>query len=1318
MGRLRVRPPLPMSSGGPFSAGDSGAPAAAAHVGVRPDAPPPLMQRRPTHVSPMHRLRSPWSASLAPRAASHRAASLVSLDGQSTDGAGRARRSASPSLSGVSLTSTGEPRAASPGLVVPSSDGAAAPGEAPEPIARPFLQLHTLRRLSELCQAHGTPTAVSVSGGLLAIGTQGGAVLVFDMSQRVRCVCTPGTAPITALNLSQDASYVGAGDAAGHVYLYDVLSAAAPARHVVPISRDALASGKVEGHLEGTTVTRLSFVGARKTAIVTADAHGFCFYHSLGRMLGMASNDTLRVYGHYAYAPLAIGDAAPLPLGPTSHAADEHRFVALLVPDKLLLIGLRPSARTWYRSAAPRAARATEGAAAALAWFPATAAHHPMLAFAFGRVLRLLHVRAVRVPSRARDETPLSAMMMDEEQLPPAPHAIARLQWVHRELLLVATAHEWLLLDFRTRAYTEWQPHDPLTVGDAATACATMCVWRSKVFLAAHGAVHIGDFVPWDARLAALEAAGTYDAAIAHALELYNGRALGSGIGLPETREAQRGAIAARIETIARAAAAAVGDAPALEPLARQCVAAAVATQRFGVLFHELYDAYEARGAESMLIYEVEQYVLRGQMPSPPAGVVQRLIEFRARLRDFAAVEQLVLHVGAWHLDLDQVLPLCARHGLWDALAYVCGEALDDAVTPVAAVLASIAVAPHEPPDSGSAPWWMAAGPADREAHAHAVFSILSAALRGLRYPSLAALPAEAARRTARSVAALVFSEDTYAVGGRHVVPHDAQGPLPYLRALLALDAEAFLDELDLAFETWLGDDGDGENKEPSPPTRRAVLDALLRVRDADGATLFIALFAARNAARYPQFVRLTADEAAWLFTALTSAAEPAADREFALECLLSAHPLVFDNARIAALEHVGFWRVYESALRRTQRHAALLVFYATDRDGTHHTPGQLYARLAELFSMRGLRSDVKRAPLADVLLTHIDEVPDSLLGDVARAVERFFPAHADEVRARLASTPRRAYLYLCPFFVLDGNALPAERPPALRSAWIALLAEFAPGALVAHLDAHERTYFDLDSVRRAAETHGALDAVLWALDRAGQTDAVWDAFEAQCTAVAAKIAALDCGNSRATTARALESARTVLQPLEAAVRMAVRLCIERGQAPGSTADASAAWFRLLRALVLFVHGLAPALSAAERLALEQGHTYTHEALSALVSSVPSETVSLAQLFRRLVGAADATHQYAEVRVIVDAMLAAYRLRCEVLRLGVRLSEADAARLFRELARERGLGWLIVSPVCAACGRRLDATSGRVLVGPLGAALHDACTRAELPRVA
>lgn len=314
----------------------------------------------------------------------------------------------------------------------------------------------------------GAPTAIAING-LIAIGTSLGFVLLYDLGQNARGVLgTPDTGReaghVSAVAISQDHSHVAVGHAKGHVHLYalppHVLSGRkaggggssnggaaseyiAPSRSVAPVPALALIrSGRREGHLLGARVTSLAFVGARHSQIISADDQGLAFAHQLGTVLLLASTDVIRILGRYPDAmppspPLQVGaskasaviDLAPLPLGPCAHKSDAFALAAVLTPTKLVLVGLKPKPRTWWRFAmhTPNAGAeskseevapmvAAEAGTGALAWFPCASSasssvvngeaangefethtgeiNEPRLAFAWGRALRVVTVSA------------------------------------------------------------------------------------------------------------------------------------------------------------------------------------------------------------------------------------------------------------------------------------------------------------------------------------------------------------------------------------------------------------------------------------------------------------------------------------------------------------------------------------------------------------------------------------------------------------------------------------------------------------------------------------------------------------------------------------------------------------------------------------------------------------------------------------------------------------------------------------------------------------------------------------------------------------
>jgi vacuolar protein sorting-associated protein 8 len=205
----------------------------------------------------------------------------------------------------------------------------------------------------------------------------------------LRGVAEKTVGAVTALALSHDHTFVAAGHATGHVQLFDLKKPHVPARFVPPTTLAAVASGRKEGHLQGSRIVSICFVAGRHTAIVTADQAGLAFYHSLGKALFFEASDVLRILGKYPNEESVVPGQPPLhrrrarrtntilamaslPLGTVPHPTDAYNVTALLTPAKLVIVGLKPSPKTWYRKHRDEDDEQTGKAKfrAALAWFP------------------------------------------------------------------------------------------------------------------------------------------------------------------------------------------------------------------------------------------------------------------------------------------------------------------------------------------------------------------------------------------------------------------------------------------------------------------------------------------------------------------------------------------------------------------------------------------------------------------------------------------------------------------------------------------------------------------------------------------------------------------------------------------------------------------------------------------------------------------------------------------------------------------------------------------------------------------------------------
>ena len=214
---------------------------------------------------------------------------------------------------------------------------------------------------------------------------------------------SPGA--VTAVALSHDHTFVVSGHVTGYITLYNLKNPRNPVRSVPPTTLAAVSTGRKEGHLQGSKIINVGFVAGRHTAIVSADDHGLAFFHSLGKILFVEASDILRILGRYpdgsfpktslktpllsssipTFSPTVNGHQQrksrytvlamfPLPLGTAPHATDTYQTVALLTPTKLVVVGLKPSPRTWFKC--PR--EVDEGGSwrsrskwiGSMAWFP------------------------------------------------------------------------------------------------------------------------------------------------------------------------------------------------------------------------------------------------------------------------------------------------------------------------------------------------------------------------------------------------------------------------------------------------------------------------------------------------------------------------------------------------------------------------------------------------------------------------------------------------------------------------------------------------------------------------------------------------------------------------------------------------------------------------------------------------------------------------------------------------------------------------------------------------------------------------------------
>ncbi|KDR75858.1 hypothetical protein GALMADRAFT_97807 [Galerina marginata CBS 339.88] len=631
----------------------------------------------------------------------------------------------------------------------------------------------------------GSPTTLAANG-FICIGTTEGKVVVHDFNQSLICVCESNAAgsslgPVTALALSHDHTFVASGHASGYIQLYNLKQPHNPVRSVAPTTLVAVASGRKEGHLQGSTIISLGFIAGRHTALVSADDHGLAFFHSLGKILFVEAPDILRILGRYPDAPVATPSLktplvsssvptfspvtntpqrrkprytvlamAPLPLGTTPHPTDGYNTVALLTPTKLVIVGLKPTPRTWFKC--PR--EIDEGGSwksrskwiGSLAWFPSILRPSvaaagielsstsdqptvPLLVYSWGSSLHLIRVFESRIKQFVKNpktgkshEVEIGTITHERFGKWSVDEDILALQWLNYNQIVITTRRTLGIYDLKLSRLVEQVPFEGLSlislgkgvgnsVGESDTDAVAHSIrtYKGKMFLLKCDRLMAGTLLTWADLILSLVDNGDFLKAIDLTRTYYTDEAPGNRNNLPDDLTQRRNVIGEKLRSLMDASAQyafsedrmtdsthltpdnrGVDRTSLFEGLVSACCRASIALEDFEYLFEDLFQKYDDSGIAPIFLRQLEPFVLDNEIRYVPPRVTQRLIALHVEDDRPEHVERIIWHMDPSCLDLNQAIHLCQQYHLYDALIFIYTRAMRDYVAPVVEMLGLI----------------------------------------------------------------------------------------------------------------------------------------------------------------------------------------------------------------------------------------------------------------------------------------------------------------------------------------------------------------------------------------------------------------------------------------------------------------------------------------------------------------------------------------------------------------------------------------------------------------------------------------------------
>ncbi|XP_068101134.1 vacuolar protein sorting-associated protein 8 homolog isoform X2 [Hyperolius riggenbachi] len=999
----------------------------------------------------------------------------------------------------------------------------------------------------------GLPTAIAVSN-LIAVGTSHGLALIFDTNQALR-LCLGSTAvgaqygAVSALSINNDCSRLLCGFAKGQITMWD------------------LASGKLlrsitDAHPPGTAILHIKFTDDPTLAICN-DSGGSVFELTFKRVMGVRSCESRCLFSGSKGEVCCI-EPLHTKAELRDHAIAQYSLLAMASLTKILVIGLKPSLKVWMTFPY---GRMDPSSVPLLAWHFVIlqGALNPMLAFCRGDVVHFLLVK--------RDES--GAIHINKQKQLHLHYDLINFTWINaRTVALLDSAEKLHVIDRQTQeeletleisdfqlVYNSSHFKSLATGGNVSQALAlvgekacyqSISNYGGQIFYLGTKSVHAMMLRNWRERVDHLLKQDCSNEALALAWSFHEGKAK-AVVGLSGDPKKRKSVVADKIVEIllqytdkALRKCPEQGKIQVMEQHFQDTVPVVVEycllLQRTDILFSQIYDKLSENCVANGVFLEcLEPYLLRDQLTGLTTHVMKDLL---LHLQDRGMMESLeacIVHMDITSLDIQQIVQMCWKHRLYDAMIYVYNSGTNDFISPMERLFKSI-----------SAPISSGKSLADEQVvMGNKLLVYISSSLAGRAYP-LGDIPEDLVPQVKNQVFEFLIR-----LHSPEAAPDEEV--YPYIRTLLHFDTREFLNVLALTFEDFTNDKQAVEHQQ-------RIVDILLKVMVENSdftpsqvGCLFT--FLARQLAKPDNtlFVnRMLFDQVLEFLCSPDDDSRHSERQQVLLELLQAGGVAQFEENRLIQLaERAQFYQICEFMYERKHLYDKIIDCYLEDPVRKQ----EVFNYIHNILSIPGYSSEEKQATW-DKTMKHMKELVTLSTSKSADLVCTHFSEQLGDVLDKLQDSLLLFQFLRSLLDPRDGAQLNPEllqHQPHITELFIDLMCQYDPGHVTSMLQLLE--HYRLEETIQIAQKHSNYETLAYLLEKKGDVEA---AFKVMLTRLQDRLSAL--------TADVIDGTgdwkeTAILSEVKETLSETISLC-ERTSRTLNQQQREALWFPLLEAMM------------------------------------------------------------------------------------------------------------------------------------------------------